>query len=213
MAAILWTSTTSLYVDNEAVSILHKVLATLKGATFESLASRVAPIQPFSIRTNFRRQATVSDGMTDPVVLLSKATAHCGFIERNAITKKRRLDRSVEGARRRSGSGRRATRHGSDRYYGPPFDRCSRRYGMYSRPISLPVAFKRKPRQRVRRSYLRTRFVRFLVSLRKITQHALQRAFTLASRYRHGIATWTDAGALQEVRHSRKDEIAFIEIA
>lgn len=35
---------------NEEVSILHRVLATPKGHTFASLASRVAPIQPFSIR-------------------------------------------------------------------------------------------------------------------------------------------------------------------
>ena len=68
--------------QNEAVSILHRVLATPDGRTFKSLASRVAPIQPFSIRTNFRG-APVNDGMTDPVVIYqSGGTA---FIERKAI--------------------------------------------------------------------------------------------------------------------------------
>jgi site-specific DNA-methyltransferase (adenine-specific) len=45
---------------NEAVPIIERVLGS---GAFNSLASQVAPIQPFSIRTNFRG-APNSDGMT-----------------------------------------------------------------------------------------------------------------------------------------------------
>jgi site-specific DNA-methyltransferase (adenine-specific) len=51
---------------NEAVPILERVLGSSGSGAFDSLASQVAPIQPFSIRTNFRG-APNSDRMTNPV--------------------------------------------------------------------------------------------------------------------------------------------------
>src|SRR3546814_139351 len=47
---------------NQAVPILERVLGSSEGDAFESLASQVSPIQPFSIRTNFRG-APSADGM------------------------------------------------------------------------------------------------------------------------------------------------------
>jgi hypothetical protein len=67
---------------NEAVPILERVLGSSGESGFESLASQVAPIQPFSIRTNFRG-APRSDGMTDPVLIYQKGGT--GFIERASI--------------------------------------------------------------------------------------------------------------------------------
>ncbi len=86
---------------NEAVSILHRVLSTAEGETFDSLAHRVAPIQPFSLRTNFRGKAT-TDGMEDPVVVHHSEGA--GYIEREDGSAERRVGRPVEGHcwRRRS---------------------------------------------------------------------------------------------------------------
>lgn len=67
---------------NEAVPILHRVLSTAEGETFNSLAQRVAPIQPFSLRTNFRGRPT-SDGMADPVLIHHSEGA--GYIERDEV--------------------------------------------------------------------------------------------------------------------------------
>jgi len=58
-------------------------------------------------------------------------------------------------------------------------------------------------------SYLRTRFFRFLVSLRKITQHATRSTYTWVPRQSWN-RTWTDA-ALYAKYKLTQDEIAFIE--
>ncbi|MBI2907417.1 MAG: Eco57I restriction-modification methylase domain-containing protein [Chloroflexi bacterium] len=59
------------------------------------------------------------------------------------------------------------------------------------------------------RSYLYTRFFRFLVSLRKITQHATRSTYTWVPQQTWD-RTWTDE-ALYEKYNLTKDEIAFIE--
>lgn len=58
-------------------------------------------------------------------------------------------------------------------------------------------------------SYLRTKFFRFLVSLRKITQHATRSTYTWVPQQTWD-RTWTDA-ALYEKYNLTADEIAFIE--
>lgn len=67
---------------NEAVPILERVLGSPGGGAFDSLANQVSPIQPFSIRTNFRG-APDSNGMADPVLIYQNGGT--GFIERAAI--------------------------------------------------------------------------------------------------------------------------------
>ncbi len=54
---------------NEAVPILEKVLRTNKKDGYDNLARKVSPIQPFSIRTNFRG-AEKKTGMKKPVLLI-----------------------------------------------------------------------------------------------------------------------------------------------
>lgn len=58
-------------------------------------------------------------------------------------------------------------------------------------------------------SYLRTRFFRFLVSLRKITQHATRSTYTWVSQQAWD-RTWTDE-ALYQKYSLTKEDIAFIE--
>jgi site-specific DNA-methyltransferase (adenine-specific) len=58
-------------------------------------------------------------------------------------------------------------------------------------------------------SYLRTRFFRFLVSLRKISQHATRSTYTWVPRQPWN-RTWTDE-VLYEKYRLTQDEIAFIE--
>src|SRR3546814_12329357 len=62
--------------------MLELVLGSSEGDAFESLASQVSPIQPFSIRTNFRG-APSADGMANPVLIFQNGGT--GFIERDAI--------------------------------------------------------------------------------------------------------------------------------
>ncbi|MBY0233258.1 MAG: Eco57I restriction-modification methylase domain-containing protein [Gemmataceae bacterium] len=70
---------------NQAVAILHRVLGS-HGGTFDSLASQVSPIQPFSIRTNFRG-APSSEGMANPVLLFQNGgTSYFYCIRRKWLT-------------------------------------------------------------------------------------------------------------------------------
>jgi site-specific DNA-methyltransferase (adenine-specific) len=191
--------------QNEAIPILHRVLATPPdGRTFESLASRVAPIQPFSIRTNFRG-APVSDGMTDPVVLYqSGGTA---FIERDAIPRNVEwVDQwkvIVGGA---VPAGGRADKDG--RYYGligvrvlPPGTACTETYLVANR-------FQTEAEATNFAGYLRTKFVRFLVSLRTNTQHLYSERFAFVPDLVMD-RMWTDDELYAKYGLS-SDEIAFI---
>jgi site-specific DNA-methyltransferase (adenine-specific) len=58
-------------------------------------------------------------------------------------------------------------------------------------------------------SYLNTRFFRFLVSLRKITQHATRSTYTWVPRQKWD-RIWTDKDLYKKYRLN-KDDIAFIE--
>ena len=59
---------------NEAVSILERVFVSPDDKPFDSLANQVAPIQPFSIRTNFRGAET-KKGMAHPVLIFHPGIA------------------------------------------------------------------------------------------------------------------------------------------
>jgi site-specific DNA-methyltransferase (adenine-specific) len=191
--------------QNEAIPILHRVLATPDGRTFESLASRVAPIQPFSIRTNFRG-APVSDGMTDPVVIYqSGGTA---FIERSEIPRNVEwVDQwkvIVGGA---VPAGGRPDKDG--RYYGligvrvlPPGTACTETYLVANR-------FQTEAEATNFAAYLRTKFVRFLVSLRTNTQHLYSERFAFVPDLAMD-RMWTD-DELYAKYSLRSDEKAFIE--
>lgn len=159
--------------QNEGVSILHRVLATKSGETFASLAPRVAPIQPFSLRTNYRGAAD-SKGMNDPVVLYQSGGT--SFIERAEIPRNTEwVDEwkvIVGGA---VPAGGRSDKDG--RYYGligirvlPPGTACTETYLVANR-------FGTQEEAERFATYLRTKFVRFLVSLRTNTQHLYSERF------------------------------------
>jgi hypothetical protein len=191
--------------QNEAIPILHRVLATPDGRTFESLASRVAPIQPFSIRTNFRG-APVRDGMTDPVVIYqSGGTA---FIERSAIPRNIEwVDQwkvIVGGA---VPAGGRPDKDG--RYYGligirvlPPGTACTETYLVANR-------FQTEAEATNFAAYLRTKFVRFLVSLRTNTQHLYSERFAFVPALSMD-RVWTDEVLYKRYGLTAK-EIAYVE--
>ena len=159
---------------NEAVSILHRVLAVPEGQTFQSLASHVAPIQPFSIRTNFRG-AESDEGMVAPVLLYQNGGS--GWIEREAIP--RNVDWVDQWKVFLSGTasehGGQTDRSGTRRVFsrillGGPGTACTETYLVASR-------FQTEAEAVNFRTYLRTKFVRFLVSLRTNTQHLYSERF------------------------------------
>ena len=173
---------------NEAIAVLERVLPPTENA-FESLASQVAPIQPFSLRTNFRGQLT-PDGMAEPVLLYQNGGA--GYIERSAIP--RNVDWvdqwKVLLSSTASEHGGQADKAGMRRVFsrilmGGPGSACTETYLVAGR-------FDTEAEASNFAGYLRTRFVRFLVSLRTNTQHLYSERFAFVPNLPMG-RPWTDA--------------------
>ena len=191
---------------NEAVSILERVLGGHGGPDFESLAGNVSPIQPFSIRTNFRG-APSRDGLADPV-LIYQAGGH-GFIEREDVP--RNVDWidqwKVFLSATASEHGGQADKSGTRRVFSrilvaQPGTVCTETYLVVSR-------FATETEAENFGAYLRTRFVRFLVSLRTNTQHLYSERFAFVPVLPMD-RIWTDE-ALYKRYGITEAEIAFIE--
>lgn len=184
---------------NEAVSILKKVQKICAKEGIESLAPKVSAIQPFSIRTNFRG-ASSNRGLHRPVVLYQNGGT--AFIERSEIP---RNDKWVDewkvllaGA---SGSGNDPQVLGQPIIAGPG-SACTETYLVISR-------FATKKEAVYFSNYLRTRFLRFLVSLRKYTQHIYNERFLFVPDLPMD-RDWLDAELYRKFNLT-SDEIGFIE--
>lgn len=174
---------------NEAITILDRVLSPAADAEFKSLATRVAPIQPFSLRTNFRG-ASSPEGMSDPVLLYQNGGT--GYIERASVP------RNVEWVDQwkvfisstASEHGGQADKDGMRRVFsriliGGPGSACTETYLVASR-------FETEAEASNFAAYLRTNFVRFLVSLRTNTQHLYSERFAFVPDLPMN-RPWTDA--------------------
>lgn len=191
---------------NEAVSILERVHGASHGTPFDSLATQVSPIQPFSIRTKFRG-ATSSAGMTNPVTLYQNGGT--GYIERDEIP---RNDEWVDQwkvflSAASSDHGGQADKNGTRRVFsliliGAPGTACTETYLVAGR-------FATETEARNFGAYLRTKFVRFLVALRTNTQHLYNERFAFVPRLPMD-REWTDK-KLYKKYGLTTDEIAFIE--
>jgi site-specific DNA-methyltransferase (adenine-specific) len=190
--------------SNEAVSILHRVLGT-PSEGFQSLATRVAPIQPFSLRTNFRGETT-SDGLVDPVEVFQNGGT--GWIERVSVPRnaawvdqwKVIVSGAVPAGGRPDSSGR---------LYGlmgirvlPPGTACTETYLVANR-------FDEEKSARRFADYLRTKFVRFLISVRTNTHHLYSERFAFVPDLPMD-RTWTDK-ELYDLYGLSTDEIDYIE--
>lgn len=154
---------------NEAVPILEKVLKTNIEDGYGNLASKVSPIQPFSIRTNFRGAESIS-GMTSPVVLIGNNSK--SYIERADVP---RNDAWIDEWKVLLGAAYGAGDSFPHQIYNHPIiagpgTACTETYLVIDR-------FKNELQANRFAAYLRTRFVRFLVSLRKYTQHLYNERF------------------------------------
>jgi site-specific DNA-methyltransferase (adenine-specific) len=189
---------------NQAVSILERVVGSANA--FDSLASQVSSIQPFSIRTKFRG-APNSDGMADPVLIYQNGGT--GFIERDAIPRNADWVKQwkVFLSRASSEHGGQADKNGTRRVFslimiGRPGTACTETYLVAGR-------FSTKAEATNFCAYLRTKFVRFLVSLRTNTQDLYSERFAFVPRLPMD-REWTDKKLYRKYGLTN-DEIAFIE--
>lgn len=186
---------------NEAVPILEKVLEQNTKDGFGNLGMSVSPIQPFSIRTNFRG-ADKPKGMKKPVKLYGNGGET--FIERADIPRNVAwVDEWKVLLGRAYGAGD-AFPH--QIYNHPivaePGSACTETYLVIGR-------FEREAEAKRFAAYLRTRFVRFLVSLRKNTQDIYSERFQFVPDLPMD-RIWNDS-MLYEKYGIAEDEIAFID--
>lgn len=182
---------------NEAVPILEKVRA--KGEP--TLDERVSSQKPFGFATNFKGRKA-PDGMTDPVRLF--ANQRTAWVERADVeTNAEWIDRwKVLMTRIQGTSAAVETKFLSKPIVAKPGTACTETY-IVAGQFETEAEAKRYAR------YLRTRFVRFLVSLRKHTQNALRPVYGFVPDVPYD-RTWTDA-RLYERYGLTEDEIALIE--
>jgi site-specific DNA-methyltransferase (adenine-specific) len=186
---------------NEAIPILEKVLAQNAQDGHGNLASKVSPIQPFSLRTNFRGQAN-PNGLSRPVRLIGNGADT--FIERDAVP---RNDPWIDQWKVLLGAAYGAGDSFPHQIFNFPIiagpgTACTETYLVIDR-------FNEESEAKRFASYLRTRLVRFLVSLRKYTQHLYNERFQFVPDLPMD-QEWNDAD-LYEKYGITDEEIAFIE--
>ena len=182
---------------NEAVPILEKVRA--KGE--QTLDSRVSSGKPFGLRTFFHGKPG-SKGLKKPVKLFGSQKV--SWVERSIITVNtawidawKVLMTAVQGT-----SAAVETKFLSKPIIAEPGTACTETYIVAGHFDNEQVAAHYA-------KYLRTRFVRFLVSLRKATQHATRDVYSFVPDLPL-TQEWTDA-KLYKRYGLTEGEIAFIE--
>lgn len=182
---------------NEAVPILDKIRA--KGEP--TLDSRVSSQKPFGLATNFKGRPT-SEGLRDPIRLFANqrvAWVDIAEITSNAawVMKWKVLMTRIQGT-----SAAVETKFLSKPIIAGPKTACTETY-------IVAGHFETEGEAIFLAEYLRTRFVRFLVSLRKPTQDALKPVYGFVPDLplKHA---WTDAMLYKRYGLSQ-DEIVFIE--
>lgn len=186
---------------NEAVPILEKVLKVNVKDGVGNLASKVSPIQPFSLRTNFRGSDTKT-GMKKPVLLFGNNGET--YIERADVP---RNDAWIDDWKVLLGAAYGAGDSFPHQIYNRPVlagpgTACTETYLVIGR-------FKKEVQAKRFAAYLRTRFVRFLVSLRKYTQHLYNERFQFVPDLQMD-RDWDDL-ALYKKYGVTEGEIAFID--
>lgn len=182
---------------NEAVPILEKV----KMAGEPTLDTRVSSGKPFGFRTFFHGKPSAV-GLTDPIKLFG--SQKITWIERAAVTTNPQwiddwkvLMTAVQGT-----SAAVETKFLSKPIIAEPGTACTETYLVAGR-------FDNEAKARNYAGYLRTRFVRFLVSLRKVTQHATRDVYAFVPDLPLN-QPWTDDKLYQRYGLTA-EEIAFIE--
>ena len=182
---------------NEAVPILEKVLVKSEA----SLAARVSTGKPFGFRTFFHGKPSPK-GLSDPVKLFGSQKV--SWISRETVSvnakwidKWKVLMTAVQGT-----SAAVETKFLSKPIVAEPGTACTETY-------LVAGHFDTEEEAKNYARYLCSRFVRFLVSLRKATQHATRDVYSFVPDLPLD-TVWTDA-KLYNRYGLTEDEIAFIE--
>jgi hypothetical protein len=182
------------------------VLQPSAGIPFDSLASGVSPFQPFGLRTNFRGEHAPV-GMTDPVLIYQRGGT--AYVERDDIP--RNVDWvdqwKVFLSRAASEHGGQADKSGLRRVFSQiliagPGSACTETYLVAGR-------FNTETEASNFASYLKSKFVRFLVALRTNTQDLYNERFAFVPNLPMD-RPWTDADLFKKYGITG-DERAFIE--
>lgn len=187
---------------NEAVSILDKVRAyRVRGKPEPTLDTRVSTGKPFGLRT-FVHGSNSPTGLKQPVKLYG--SQRISWINRSDLAQNTEwvddwkvLMTAVQGT-----SAAVETKFLSNPIIAGPGEACTETYLVAGR-------FDNEQTARRYADYLRTRLVRFLVSLRKATQHANRGVYSFVPDVPLG-QDWTDE-KLYRRYDLTKNEIAFIE--
>ncbi|RVU33946.1 restriction endonuclease [Hwanghaeella grinnelliae] len=182
---------------NEAVPILEKV----KAKNEPTLDARVSSRKPFGLATNFRGKPS-ADRLKEPIMLFENQRK--GWIQRQDvkvnpewIDQWKVLMTAVQGT-----SAAVETKFLSKPIVAEPGTACTETY-------LVAGCFDNGAAASNYANYLRTRFVRFLVSLRKATQHATKDVYSFVPDLPCD-QVWTDAKLYNRYGLSEQD-IAFIE--
>jgi hypothetical protein len=187
---------------NEAVGILEKVRAyRVEGEPEKTLDARVSSQKPFGLRTFFHGEET-DEGMEEPILL--HGSKKKTWIERKAIPQNEEWIDDWKVLM----SGVQGTSAAVERQFlgrpivAGPKEACTETYVVAGR-FSTEAEAERYA------TYLRTRFARFLVSLRKATQHAARDVYAFIPDVPLD-REWTDADLYERYGFS-EEEIEFVE--
>jgi len=191
-----------------SVSILHKIWPHGVKAS-AAMAGGVSVRNAFGYQSNARGVPS-EDDLADPIELISSATTanYREWVERSAVKVNfewiSKWKATFGGA---APAGGRPDKNGM--YYGlssirilPPEAVCTESYLVAGAFASIEEA-------RSLDSYLRSKFLRFLISLRAVTQHVTRNSFSFVPR-QNWDRQWTD-DALYEKYGLTDEEIAFVE--
>ncbi|CAB4714880.1 MAG: restriction endonuclease [Actinobacteria bacterium] len=188
--------------DARALGILRKVLAYDE----ESVNSILARDKEFGWTSNFDGFHAVESPGDVPIFYIRNMTRQTGYIARSEVTKSSHLVDTWKLLVPAVGSGRERERSGVDLVLGPPLiapspSVCTQSF------LFFHVASRSEAESL--RTYYSTRFFRFLVSLRKITQHATHSTYRWVPKQQWD-RVWSD-NALYAKYGLNDDEVVYIE--
>lgn len=186
--------------DERGLGILRKVIAKNE----PSVTALLSGDTPFGIATNFDGWSDKQSASKIPLHLIVRGKRSIGYMKRSLITKNvTALDVWKVFAPKAYGAGETFPHQilGKEIVASPP-SACTQTY-------IVVAPFKSQKAARSFASYYRTRFFRFLVSLRKITQDALRSTYTWVPQQPWD-RTWTDVELFNKYGIT-DDEIAYIE--
>jgi len=188
--------------DSRALEILRKVLSRNE----QSINSILARDKEFGWTSNFDDFHDKPREGDLPLYYIRTMKRSVGYISRRKVCKSQHLIDTWKLLVPAVGSGRERERSGVDLVLGPSLIAPSP--SVCTQSFLFFFVSSQKEAESLQ-SYYATRFFRFLVSLRKITQHATHSTYSWVPMQTWD-RTWTDS-ALQKQYNLTKDEVVFIE--